>query len=403
MGFYKYSVIDSPDNSPTCAERDHYPVFNPDDPRHNPSSTTPFRRQESHTSSSDSQKQQSHWVQDLPRRSLHKARSGLLALRSGFLRRPRQNINIEDAPAHHRELSSASTQEDLGFGVALYRTNVPWPPTDDEPSIDVLMRAAAFHPLANIASAPEVQDFLTWGPHDPDVVFSDQAGMAFHASPTFNRTCDHIAHPQSSHEAKAERDGDQEIDMKQQTNVTLEARSATSSTDWETISSSSICSTGGNEQRLHGAYDAQAEHVQDQTIPQYSQSIILNGGFSMAQSSKEVKPIELSGNLTLSKQLLVNKRSSESVMRQISGVSSQSSKASEGQGSSSIQSEGLAATQERLLQWNSSASFADDSLSTSSLETGSLEVPIFFPGWHEAMMEQWASGGENSHELPVPF
>ncbi|KAJ5938653.1 hypothetical protein N7466_001787 [Penicillium verhagenii] len=374
-------------------------MFNPHDPRHNPPSTTPFRRQESHTSSSDSQKQQSHWVQDLPRRSLHKARSGLLALRSGFLRRPRQNMNIENAPAHHRELSSASTQEDLGFGVALYRTNVPWPPTDDEPSIDILMRAAAFHPLANIASAPEVQDFLTLGSHDPDAVFSDQAGMAFHASPTFNRSCDHIAHPQSSHETKAERNGDQEIDMEQETNVTLEAHSATSSTDWETISSSSICSTGGNEQRLHDAYDSQAEHAQGRTNSQHSQSIILNGGILTAQSNKEVKPIKLSGNLTLSKQPLVNKN--KSVIRRVSGVSSQSSNASEGQGSSSIQSEALAATQERLLQQNSSASFADDSLSTSSLETGSLEVPIFFPGWHEAMMEQWASGSESHHELPA--
>ena len=115
------------------------------------------RREESHTSSSDSQKQV-NWVHNLPRKSIHKARSGILALKAGLnLRRPRDTpASPDDTNLERREASSVSTQEDLSFGIALYRTQVPWSSSGDEPSVDILMRTASFHPLVNIASAPEV-------------------------------------------------------------------------------------------------------------------------------------------------------------------------------------------------------------------------------------------------------
>lgn len=81
------------------------------------------------------------WMQNLPQRSLRKARSGFLALRSGMQRhghgptraRSRGNIpgvwsssdsgegslETEEFPSN---VSEASTEEDFGFGTSLYRT-----------------------------------------------------------------------------------------------------------------------------------------------------------------------------------------------------------------------------------------------------------------------------------------
>ncbi|KAJ6103773.1 hypothetical protein N7486_003995 [Penicillium sp. IBT 16267x] len=332
------SIIGPPDLSPTCAERGHYPVFNPLDPRHNPSATPLWRRQESHTSSSDSQKQ-SHWVQDFPRRSLHKARSGLLALRAGFLRRHRPSRSVEITSAHHAEASSASTQEDLSFGVALYRTNVPWPLTQDEPSIDVLMRAAAFHPLANIASAPEVRVIPTWGFHDAEAVFSHDVSMAFHP-PASNTSYDGIFDPQDSHSHEVGADmNDQKTDyMERETKSVHEAHSL-ASTGWETIESSSTNSTGAEAESLRDVDNAQAAYSQEQIAPLNSnRSILINDNLSM--SHEEIKSDdELHGSPSLNRQILENRRGS--FMRHSSGKSS-------------------------------------------------AEVPVAFPGAYHALLEQWA-------------
>lgn len=78
------------------------------------------------------------WMQSLPRKSLHKARSGFLALRSGMQRNPqtrsrtRGNIpsiwsSSEDSSEMQDDefpstVSEASTEEDIDFGTGLYRT-----------------------------------------------------------------------------------------------------------------------------------------------------------------------------------------------------------------------------------------------------------------------------------------
>lgn len=174
--------IDAPEPHPTCQERTHYPVFNPRDSRHNPTlSPRPSRRHESRDSSADSQKQ-AHWVQDLPRRSLHKARSGLLALRAGLLRRStRHDSELDDtgpelpqalSPLQQRNhglpgYSDASTQEDLTFGIGLYRTRTPWPSASTDAGSEGLARIGPPHALTNVVSAPGVRvscDAL----HDPE-------------------------------------------------------------------------------------------------------------------------------------------------------------------------------------------------------------------------------------------
>ncbi|KAJ5559754.1 hypothetical protein N7513_002153 [Penicillium frequentans] len=310
----RLSIVDPPDLSPTCAERSHYPVFNPLDPRHNPSASVSWRRQESQTSSSDSQKQ-SHWVQDFPRRSLHKARSGLLALRAGFLRRHRTGMTGEITPVRNAEASSASTQEDLSFGVALYRTNVPWPPAEDEPSIDVLMRAAAFHPLANIVSAPEVREVPIWGFHDPDAVFSNDVTMAFH--PTAGKASyDGMLDSRKSHEEEANNGGEEAVNTKRDTKSVHEAHPVASA-DWETIESSSTISTGGEEE-MRDFDNAQYAHLQEQIRPlQSTQRILIKGNPSLSNEAIESDD-EHHGSPSLNRQLLENRRGS--FMRRSSGT-----------------------------------------------------------------------------------
>lgn len=61
-----------------------------------------------------------------------------------------------------------STQEDLAFGVDLYRTNALHHPNDHAVGMEALMRAAAFPPLASIASAPESFDSSKYTMMDPD-------------------------------------------------------------------------------------------------------------------------------------------------------------------------------------------------------------------------------------------
>ncbi|KAJ5133488.1 hypothetical protein N7526_004853 [Penicillium atrosanguineum] len=168
--------IDTPE--PKCQERIHYPVFNPDDPRHNPSG----RRHYCQNSSVDSQKQ-AHWVQDLQRRSIHKVRSGLLSLREGLLRLSSwKDSDIEDTGSmlerpqnHSREgrnpafgfssISDVSTQEDMNFGIGMCRMNSPWPSTFREPSINRSTRVASSLALPNL-SATELQ--VSSGQHRPE-------------------------------------------------------------------------------------------------------------------------------------------------------------------------------------------------------------------------------------------
>lgn len=165
----KHSVLSIDTPEPQCQERLHYPIYNPQDPRHNPSRG---RRHDSQHSSSDSQKQ-ARWVQDLQKRSIHKVRSGIVALREGFLRLSSwNNSDIDDTDTgsvlegpRNKEsekkkrghgfsgISDTSTQEDVNFGVGINRTNSPWPPASREPSST---RLASSLVLTNV-SAPEVQ------------------------------------------------------------------------------------------------------------------------------------------------------------------------------------------------------------------------------------------------------
>ncbi|ODM16615.1 hypothetical protein SI65_08122 [Aspergillus cristatus] len=128
---------------PTCEERVHYPVFNPHDPRHNPTVIPPSWLRGSYSLSEDSSSTHTsgRW-HSLSEKSLRKARSGLDAIRSGMHRRPSvdqqgprrdlpglwmstdsrgSSINRPDG-SFPSTISEASTDDEFEFGTDLYRT-----------------------------------------------------------------------------------------------------------------------------------------------------------------------------------------------------------------------------------------------------------------------------------------
>lgn len=123
---------------PTCQERIHYPVFNPLDPRHNPEISTSWWRPKKQQSLTSESRNPKEWVQSVSKRTLHKARSGLSALRSGLSHRSSEEDNPEKGfvspVALRRErqrygISSGAytsdTQEDVNFGAELSRMHLP--------------------------------------------------------------------------------------------------------------------------------------------------------------------------------------------------------------------------------------------------------------------------------------
>ncbi|RMJ22547.1 hypothetical protein PHISP_06594 [Aspergillus sp. HF37] len=142
----KRSLIRPWSPPPSCEERVHYPVFNPQDPRHNPPATAPTWPQDAYymAQQPSNTRDSVRWMQSLPGRSLRKARSGFLALRSGVQRHQpargrsrrgdipnvwssdsgKSTSSSSDGPEDDfpSSISEASTEEDFDFGTGLYRT-----------------------------------------------------------------------------------------------------------------------------------------------------------------------------------------------------------------------------------------------------------------------------------------
>ncbi|KAJ6030429.1 uncharacterized protein N7446_000508 [Penicillium canescens] len=148
------SCIPDLKGEPTCQERALYPVFDPQDPRHNPQAQSFSLHRQRSLNPSESRKH-TQWAQSIPRRSFHRARSHLLALRSGILRRSAVEDDQLGGAAELRSFVSpvalrrereqqglrpaaynSSTQDDLGFGTEIYRTATPWP-TLETHAVDV--------------------------------------------------------------------------------------------------------------------------------------------------------------------------------------------------------------------------------------------------------------------------
>ncbi|KAL5003303.1 hypothetical protein BDV10DRAFT_154651 [Aspergillus recurvatus] len=123
-----------------CEESAHYPVFDPEDPEHNPTlerSGCPqdVAMQSTYPAAS------LRWMRGLPRRSLRQARSGIQALRTGLRMSYRRTGQISaglwsrsgsagssNDPRDQQfssTVSEASTDTDWEFGTNLYRCNYP--------------------------------------------------------------------------------------------------------------------------------------------------------------------------------------------------------------------------------------------------------------------------------------
>ncbi|KAL3490535.1 hypothetical protein BJX62DRAFT_137918 [Aspergillus germanicus] len=149
------SRLSGPPTPPSaCEESAHYPVFNPEDPRHNPTLRANEWPDDANGLSQTAHPTGSrHWMQSLPGRSLRRARSGLQALRSGLHRRsvhqtsdgevvtngvlwPSSDSAEASSDQHERRFSStvseASTEEDYDFGTHLYRTGCNYPGLSDD-------------------------------------------------------------------------------------------------------------------------------------------------------------------------------------------------------------------------------------------------------------------------------
>lgn len=162
----------------------HYPVFGKQNPRNSSHIRQIFRRSESRTSSSDPPRQ-NDGAPTFPRRSLHKARSGLLALRAGlFGRSSRQDGDLFESeakslPKHghvHRSTHgfsdiSSSTQEDINFGTDLYPNGRAQPRTLNDTDVNAIKQVPSVHSLKNTISAPQPRTSSCSLVHDSQPAF----------------------------------------------------------------------------------------------------------------------------------------------------------------------------------------------------------------------------------------
>lgn len=263
-----------PDSQPTCLERIHYPVFDPLNPNHNPAAaialpqSPPPRRHDLQASSSESQKQGS-WLEEFPRRSIHKARSGLLAIRASLLRlSSRENTDFSEAimedmscetSRHIEDLSreafklerdrvrghghSNSTQEDLSFGVRLFRaTTSPWATNMDRADSNSVPRVESplSLPLVNSISAPAELESYYYNNNtddDPELINDRPVSMASEEPPSYRSIAESARYHRRSNESNGKEDANEKLgaDSANETHGCLTQPSP--SEDWDALGS----------------------------------------------------------------------------------------------------------------------------------------------------------------------
>ncbi|KAL5051751.1 hypothetical protein BDW71DRAFT_58940 [Aspergillus fruticulosus] len=139
-GSFRERPLRQPTLISACEESAHYPVFDPEDPEHNPTlerggCSQDVAMQSTYPTAS------LRWMRGLPRRSLRQARSGIQALRTGLRMSYRRTGQIStglwsrsDSAGSSNDprdqqfsstVSEASTDTDWEFGTNLYRCNYP--------------------------------------------------------------------------------------------------------------------------------------------------------------------------------------------------------------------------------------------------------------------------------------
>ncbi|KAJ5666139.1 uncharacterized protein N7477_008587 [Penicillium maclennaniae] len=390
-------------SEPTCQERIHYPVYNPGDPRHNPSR----RRHDSQNSSADSQKQ-ARWVQDLQRRSIHKVRSGLLSLREGLLRLSSwHDGDIDDTgsrlvplQSHDTEgrnraygvsgISDASTQEDMNFGVGMYRMNSPWPTHYCGPGSNRSTHVASSLGLPNV-SVPDLR--VSSGPLHPDSLSLRHVSLTSNDPPPYSASYER---PFADGDADVRTDQERPfVDTEQSFDgVSSEIMDQSDGSSWETISSGEASASSMNGDvsgaRASGGNSTPAERPQAAVTPP---EIPAN-----AERSKTDSP-DLSRKGTRSDDSLMIEDTMDSSTRSFKppdpGAPSSFGPSKFDHPLAKIRESEALVTQEHLSVDRRKSEEATASAIAMSRKCSANVVKIAFPGVYHALLEQWTRETRN--------
>ncbi|OKO95546.1 hypothetical protein PENSUB_11058 [Penicillium subrubescens] len=372
-----------------------------------------FRRSELRTSSSDFPGQ-TDGTPTFPRRTLHKARSGLLALRAGLFGRPPPQGNDpfenetkslpKQGHTHRRTHGfsdiSSSTQEDLNFGTDLYRNGRAQPRTLDDLDGNVVKQVPSFHPLKNTVSAPQPRTSSCVLVDDSEPAFdqtvSTPADQPFaYESYQDNIVTSHIPDEETFAEPNPSIIEDIQKDRADYLTPSV------ASEDRHTPGSLSANST--DEDNLGGT----SLQCYKQNVDSEQKRDLMKNWLDHEQCAceqiEELRQLSETRNVpSLEMQLKRNDSSESLALPDYSTPSLAGSKTPEQRGSLVIRTK-APVTQERVL-------LGDDSLEPQACESPvsesrkcSANVKIAFPGLYHELLEQWVRENELSPTLDPEF
>lgn len=403
------STIMSPEMPPACLESVHYSVFDPQNPRHNSQVRQVPRRPDPRTASPVSLRQ-THKTPNFPRRSLRKARSELLALTSSlFHRTSHQGSELLESETrspkqrHARRSThgfsdlSSSTQEDLSFGIDLYRTGRSRPRTVDDPSVNIIGRVPSFYPLRTTIFAPQPTTSSCTLVQEPQPVFAQNVYTRASAPPS------HESHTNSAAKYNLPVDEEDRTDQElvfmernQKNRATLKSTvasenqhaaepSSSSFTENEDTSGTSLLYDNGNaslrheESRLNACLDSEGPACKK------------IGELRKLGEARNAPSSGMVQNLSDSKESLAS-------LPDYNTPSLPGSEVYQRQKYTGINPEALV-TQESLLPEGDSLEPQPSGSPVSESSKGSAEVRIAFPGLYRELLEQWA---RESEAMPHP-
>lgn len=394
------STIMSPEMPPACLESVHYPVFDPQDPRHNSQVRQLPRRPDPQTVSPVSLRRTLK-TPNFPQRSLRKARSELLALTSSlFHRTSHQGSELLESETrspkqrHVRRSThgfsdiSSSTQEDLSFGIDLYRTSRARPRTLDDPNVNVIGWVPSFYPLRNTIFAPQPTTSSCTLVHEPQPVFGQNVYTQASAPPS------HQSYTNSAAKFNLPVDEEDCTDQKlvfmersQKSRATLKHTvasenqhaaepSSSSSTEIEDTSGTSLLCGKGNAALRH------ERSLLNASMDCEGPACKMIGELRKLSEARNAPSSDMMQNHSDSKESLHS-------LPDYSTPSLHGSEVYQRQRSTGINPEALI-TQESLLLEDDSLEPQPSGSPLSESSKGSAEVRIAFPGLYRELQEQWA-------------
>lgn len=247
------------DLQPTCLERIHYPVFDPHNPQHNPTAVStgqqsPLGHRQYFQASSSESNRQSSWLEDFPRRSIHKARSGLLAIRASIFRlSSRENSDLSDSVieklsrenasperngAREAGLSSA-TEEDLSFGIRLYRTSTsPWGPDLAETEEISMPRVESPLSIVNfMPTAVETENYHHHARHETEPSNDQYVSMTSEEPPPYRSIEEIVRCHRLSKDSNARENANEELGAESASETYGCLTRSSPSADWDELGS----------------------------------------------------------------------------------------------------------------------------------------------------------------------